>query len=54
MADDVPERGEKYAESVREKAADIAERVEEMNFVTQGQLGALENMHAGLCRWVER
>lgn len=54
MAGEVPERGADFAESVRAKAADIAATIEERDAVTEAQMSALENMHAGLCRWIER
>lgn len=54
MADDVPERGSDFADSVRDKAHDIAFSIEEKDFVTEGQINALENMHAGLQRWIDR
>lgn len=52
--DEIPERGEEFAESVREKAADIGNTIEERQFVTDSQLRALENMLAGVNRWIDR
>jgi hypothetical protein len=52
MADDVPERGEEFAASVCERARDIRETIEERCSVTDSQMAALENMAAGLAKWI--
>jgi hypothetical protein len=54
MADEVPERGQEFADSVRGRAAEIAETIEERGSVTENQMAALENMAAGLQRWIDR
>ncbi len=50
----IPERGQEYAESVSERATDIGRTIEERQFVTDKQMSALENMLAGVNRWIER
>ena len=52
VADDVPERGEDFAISVTEKARSIGATIAEREHVTDAQMEALENMLAGLQRWV--
>jgi methyl-accepting chemotaxis protein len=53
MAEEVPERGQDFANSVSSKAADIASTIEERDCVTEAQMSALENMYSGLERWVQ-
>lgn len=53
MADDVPERGADFAESVCDKTSDIGDTIEETGVVTEGQMKALENMREGLQRWLD-
>ena len=52
LAEDVPERGEDFALSILEKAADIGCYIDEHNHVTKKQLAALENMLDGLRAWI--
>ena len=52
--EDIPERGSDFAASVSEKAADIGRSIEEHGTVTSNQLAALENMMAGVERWINR
>lgn len=52
--EDIPERGSDFAASVSEKAADIGRSIEEHGTVTSNQLAALENMMAGVSRWIDR
>ena len=51
MAEELPDEGYEFGESVSAKAADIAENIEEHNRVTPGQMEALENMQDGLSKW---
>lgn len=53
-AEQVPSAGFEFAESVCEKVRSIRETIESSGRVTQGQANALENMHAGIVRWIER
>lgn len=48
---DLPSAGVDFAESVSEKAASIAETIEDTGEVTDAQWNALNNMLAGLRRW---
>ncbi len=50
-ADEVPEAGEEFAQSVFSKAEDIGENIEQHNRVTEAQMTALENMNEGLDKW---
>lgn len=49
--DELPERAEDFAESVREKIEDMRSWVEERERVTQRQEDALANMAEGVRRW---
>lgn len=53
-AEQVPSAGFEFAESVCEKVRSIRESVERTGRVTPGQSNALENMHGGIVRWIER
>lgn len=53
-AADIPSNGEEFASSVIDKAGDIRASIEEKGFATDKQITALENMHAGVLRWIER
>lgn len=50
--DDIPDRGQDFAESVREKVESIQAWVEEHGDATQAQLDALQNMEDGVDRWI--
>jgi len=52
--DDLPERAEDFAESVREKVESIQEFVEDAELVTARQVEALENIRAGVDKWLRR
>jgi hypothetical protein len=52
LAEDVPSAGEEFASSVCERANDIRATIMGRNFVTDGQMSALENMRDGLSRWI--
>lgn len=54
LADELPEAGLEFGESVAEKARDIGANIESHNRVTEKQMAALENMKDGLERWFER
>jgi hypothetical protein len=51
LANELPEEGWDFGESVVEKANYIARNIEAHNRVTDKQIGALENMLDGLKRW---
>lgn len=53
-SENIPERGADFAASVSEKASDIGRTIEERGVVTSNQLAALENMMAGVSRWIDR
>lgn len=52
LVERMPERGQEYAESAAENLNGIADTIERKNEVTPGQLAAIENIKAGLERWV--
>jgi hypothetical protein len=53
MCEEVPERGADFAIGVAEKAADIRLTIERMQVVTRFQQDALDNMEAGVSRWLD-
>lgn len=50
---DLPDRASDFGISVSEKAASIRESIERTGRVTDGQFVALENMLAGVNRWLD-
>jgi len=50
--DDIPERGEEFADSVREKVESMRIWIEENEKVTPLMIVALENMRQGVDRWL--
>jgi hypothetical protein len=52
LCDEVPEKGEDFAESVREKVESIAEWIRENEHVTDAQKDSLNNMERGVSRWI--
>ncbi len=52
--DDVPEKGEEFAESLRAKATSMKETITKLGTATDKQISALENMRAGLDRWLHK
>ena len=54
LCDEVPERGEEFASSVQEKAESIAATIEAREHVTERQTQAIDNMMAGVERWLDR
>ena len=52
MCDEVPDRGEEFADGVRERTQSIFEWIEENRHVTDAQITALENMESGVSRWI--
>lgn len=52
--DDLPERAEDFRESVREKVEGMKDWMEEHQAVTDKMIAALENMRAGLNKWLRR
>lgn len=52
MCDDVPDAGLEFAMSVAEKCTDIAEAIERMGKVTAAMQTALDNMEAGVSKWL--
>lgn len=54
LAEQVPEVGQGFAESVLETIKGISETVRETGIATDKQIVALENMRDGLRKWVDR
>jgi uncharacterized protein YfkK (UPF0435 family) len=52
MVDGLPEKAEDFGHSVQEKLENMACWIEEHESVTPAQLSAIENMKAGLERWL--
>lgn len=52
LLDDLPERAEDFADSVREKVESIKGWIEENDHVTDGQINALDNMEGAVLRWI--
>jgi hypothetical protein len=52
--EELPERAEDFAASVEEKVRDILATIELGQHCTPGQWQALENLAAGVRRWLER
>lgn len=52
--DEIPERGEDFAESVQAKLESIIETIERTEHVTPAQKQAIENMEHGIERWLDR
>lgn len=52
LCDEVPTKGEDFAESVREKVESIAEWIRENEHVTDAQKESLDNMERGVSRWI--
>lgn len=53
LAEELPDEGEEFGDSVINKAASIAANVEKHQRVTAGQMEALKNMLDGVQRWFE-
>ncbi len=54
LAEQVPDVGQGFAESVLESIRGISETVQETRYATDKQIVALENMRDGLRKWVDR
>ncbi len=52
IGEDAYQQAADYFESVKDKTESIMESIEEWDNATDGQVRALENMKAGLERWV--
>lgn len=52
LLDDLPEKAEDFAESVRIKVLGIHQCIEDFDNVTLGQSQALENMLEGVKKWL--
>ena len=50
--DDIPERGEDFAESVREKVEGMMYSAKDRQSVTDNMADALENIADGVSRWL--
>lgn len=50
---DLPEEAAEFAESVERKVTDMAEWIESKDHCTEKQSTALQNMRAGVDRWLE-
>jgi hypothetical protein len=53
LLDDLPDRAEDFAASVEEKVQSMQEWIEEHGDCTANMGTALENMHAGVLRWLD-
>lgn len=53
LCDDLPERADDFRDSIESKVGDIALWLEENERVTEAQLEALDNMEAGVRRWLD-
>ena len=51
-AEDIPERGEDFADSVMEKIESMMKTVEKTERVSDNQWGALQRMHEGILKWL--
>lgn len=51
MLDDLPERAEDFADSVRETLSSIRGWIEENSHVTPAQESAISNIEAGIGKW---
>jgi phage shock protein A len=51
---EIPERGEDFAEGVIEKVESIQSWIEENRHVTDPQLTALDNMEGAVGKWIRR
>lgn len=52
LIEDMPEKGESYADSVAAKTGEILDTIEATKKATTPQLQALENMKNGLKKWI--
>jgi len=52
MTEQLPSDGFKFGESVADKCADIGDSIERHRQVTPAQKEALDNMEAGVARWL--
>lgn len=53
MVEDLPDRAADFGIGVGEKTADIRLTIEQMQTVTSNQQDALDNMEAGVSRWLD-
>ena len=52
--DEIPESGEDFAESVRDKITSMREWIEDKERVTEKMETALMNMQGGINKWLHR
>lgn len=52
LVDDLPDRAQEFGESVSEKLRAIAETIERTGEVTERQQTAIDNMSAGIRKWM--
>jgi hypothetical protein len=52
LCDDVPNAGQSFAGDVAESAGNMIDTINEMGFVTEKQLDAIENWTNGVSRWL--
>lgn len=52
LYEDMPERGQSFADDVLEKSQDIMKNIEKHERATEAQIDALTNMRDGLSRWI--
>lgn len=50
--DDPPDSGIDFASGIADRAEDMGEKIRERQTVTPAQVRALENMNAGISRWL--
>ena len=53
-ADDIPDAGSRFAESVIETLSGIAETIDETKQVTNKQRKAIKNMEKGIRKWTKQ
>lgn len=54
MVEQLPEQAEDFGQSVESKMLSIRDWIEKNDHATDKQVNALENMHAGLKKWVDK
>lgn len=54
MLDEIPEEGEEFAVSVGAKLRNMRQSIEERGRFTERMQTAIENMHRGAVRWIEK
>lgn len=52
LIEELPESAEEFKDSVQTKVLDIHQWIDSRNHVTEAQMSALENMLAGVEKWI--